>query len=87
MQGEIKVDVGVWGGLVPENAGDHSVLRGMLDAGALGFKSFMIASGQPCQQLQPCYDEDIYLSTHTHLEVQEWGATAGDAKGSVSTNC
>ncbi|CAL8462109.1 g1640 [Coccomyxa elongata] len=44
-RGEIKVDMGVWGGLVPENAGDHSMLRGMLDAGALGFKSFMIPSG------------------------------------------
>ena len=47
VQGEIKVDVGMWGGLVPQNAGDHSVLQGMLDAGALGFKSFMIATGQP----------------------------------------
>ncbi len=45
VQGEIKVDVGMWGGLVPQNAGDYSVLQGMLDAGALGFKSFMIATG------------------------------------------
>ncbi|KAK9906326.1 hypothetical protein WJX75_000004 [Coccomyxa subellipsoidea] len=44
-RGEIRVDVGMWGGLVADNAGDHSVLQGMLDAGALGFKSFMVPSG------------------------------------------
>lgn len=44
-QGEIRVDVGMWGGLVADNAGDHAVLQGMLDAGALGFKSFMVPSG------------------------------------------
>ena len=48
VQGEIRVNVGMWGGLVADNAGDHSVLQGMLDAGALGFKSFMVPSGLPC---------------------------------------
>jgi allantoinase len=40
--GQCWVDVGFWGGAVPGNAGE---LRGMLDAGALGFKCFMVASG------------------------------------------
>jgi allantoinase len=38
------VDVGFWGGAVPGNAKD---LRPMLDAGALGFKCFMVDSGVP----------------------------------------
>jgi dihydroorotase-like cyclic amidohydrolase len=45
VQGEIMVDVGMWGGIVPENAADHAELQAMVEAGALGFKSFMIASG------------------------------------------
>ena len=40
------VDVGFWGGLVPENGGaDASELRGMLRLGAVGFKAFMSPSG------------------------------------------
>ena len=39
------VQVGVWGGLVPENARRPRALRGMIGAGALGFKAFMIDSG------------------------------------------
>lgn len=39
------VDAGFWGGIVPDNAGYHSTLQAMVDAGALGFKSFMVPSG------------------------------------------
>ncbi len=42
MEGRIAVDVGLWGGAIPGNAGD---LRAMLGAGALGFKCFMVESG------------------------------------------
>ena len=35
----------MWGGLVPENAHRPRALRGMVRAGALGFKAFMIDSG------------------------------------------
>ncbi|KAK9152728.1 hypothetical protein Sjap_000208 [Stephania japonica] len=41
----IYVDVGFWGGLVPENAFDAAALKGLLDAGVLGLKSFMCPSG------------------------------------------
>jgi allantoinase len=41
-RGNCAVDVGFWGGAVPGNARD---LRPLLDAGALGFKCFMIESG------------------------------------------
>ncbi len=40
--GKCWVDVGLWGGAVPGNAGE---LRRLLDAGALGFKCFMVDSG------------------------------------------
>lgn len=45
VQGKLWVDVGLWGGITPDNARNASVLLGMLDAGALGFKSFMSPSG------------------------------------------
>ncbi|KAL8468009.1 hypothetical protein ACS0TY_031308 [Phlomoides rotata] len=44
-QGRIFVDVGFWGGLVPENAFNTTALKRLLDAGALGLKSFMCPSG------------------------------------------
>ncbi len=40
--GQCWIDVGLWGGVVPGNAGE---LRALLDAGALGFKCFMVESG------------------------------------------
>lgn len=62
VQGEIKVDVGFWGGVVPENAGDAEVLKGMVEAGAFGFKSFMIASGESFTtfpRMKPVHNECI----------------------------
>lgn len=44
-RGRIYVDVGFWGGLVPENAFNASALQSLLSAGALGLKSFMCPSG------------------------------------------
>ncbi|KAF8413896.1 hypothetical protein HHK36_001891 [Tetracentron sinense] len=44
-EGKIHVDVGFWGGLVPENAFNASALEGLLNAGVLGLKSFMCPSG------------------------------------------
>ena len=46
-RGRLKMDVGFWGGLVPENAEEPSELRGMLRMGALGLKAFMAPSGMP----------------------------------------
>lgn len=42
LEGKCHVDVGLWGGAVPGNAGE---LRPMLVAGALGFKAFLVDSG------------------------------------------
>ncbi|CAM6107609.1 unnamed protein product [Calypogeia fissa] len=44
-KGKLAVDVGFWGGLVPENAENETVLDELLNAGALGLKSFMCPSG------------------------------------------
>lgn len=41
-EGQLHVDVGFWGGVVPGNAGE---LRPLWDAGAWGFKCFMVPSG------------------------------------------
>ncbi|XP_021902183.1 allantoinase isoform X3 [Carica papaya] len=41
----IYVDVGFWGGLVPENAFNASALEELLESGVLGLKSFMCPSG------------------------------------------
>lgn len=43
--GKLMVDMGFWGGLVPENANDLQRLEEMLRAGVLGLKSFMSPSG------------------------------------------
>ncbi len=40
--GKCRVDVGFWGGVVPGNAGD---LRALHEAGAFGFKCFLVPSG------------------------------------------
>jgi allantoinase len=42
MRDQIRVDVGLWGGAVPGNA---SELLPMIEAGALGFKCFLVDSG------------------------------------------
>lgn len=44
-ENRIYVDVGFWGGLVPENAFNPSALEDLLNAGVLGLKSFMCPSG------------------------------------------
>ncbi|XP_065880138.1 allantoinase [Euphorbia lathyris] len=44
-ENNIHVDVGFWGGLVPENAYNASALEALLSAGVLGLKSFMCPSG------------------------------------------
>ncbi|CAI5993086.1 unnamed protein product [Closterium sp. NIES-65] len=44
-ESKIMVDVGFWAGLVPENANDSHQLQRLVDAGVLGFKSFMCPSG------------------------------------------
>jgi allantoinase len=44
MEGKCWVDVGLWGGAVPDNV---SQLKPMLREGALGFKCFLVDSGVP----------------------------------------
>jgi allantoinase len=42
MSGKLTIDVGLWGGAIP---GNDRTLRDLLDAGALGFKCFLVDSG------------------------------------------
>ena len=73
------VQVGVWGGLVPENAHRPRALRGMIRAGALGFKAFMIDSGVDSfgrvdvddlrAALPVIRDLNVPLLLHAELEV------------------
>lgn len=44
-QAKARCNIGFWAGIVPENAANHTALGALLDAGALGFKSFMCPSG------------------------------------------
>jgi allantoinase len=54
--GQVHVDVGFWGGAVPGNLGE---LRGLHDAGVVGFKCFLVPSGVdefphlPAAELEP----------------------------------
>ena len=41
---KLRVDVGIWGGVVPGNATE---LRALWDAGVFGFKCFLVPSGVP----------------------------------------
>ncbi|MGN6326525.1 allantoinase AllB [Pseudolysinimonas sp.] len=43
-RGAVRIDVGFWGGAVPENLGS---LRGLWEAGVFGFKCFLAPSGVP----------------------------------------
>lgn len=51
---ECFVDVGFWGGVVPDNAAD---LAGLLKGGVLGFKCFLSDSGNP--KFPPIDDEQL----------------------------
>jgi allantoinase len=56
MEGRCAVDVGLWGGAIPDNTrGDTSVLSDVLNRGALGFKCFLAPSGV---DEFPCIDVD-----------------------------
>ena len=52
--GTCRVDFGLWGGIVPGNLDD---LPGLLDAGVLGFKAFLVPSG--IDEFPPVDDEAL----------------------------
>jgi allantoinase len=53
-EGQCRVDFGLWGGAVPGNDGD---LLPLLEAGALGFKCFMVDSG--VDEFPHCREADL----------------------------
>jgi allantoinase len=54
MEGKCHVDVALWGGVVPGNTHE---LRPMLEAGARGFKCFMVRSG--VEEFPPVNEEQL----------------------------
>jgi allantoinase len=58
-EGKLYIDTGFWGGLVPDNAYNSSILEELLEAGALGLKSFMCPSGI----------EDFPATTAQHIKA------------------
>jgi allantoinase len=54
LEGQCAIDVGLWGGAVP---GNDAELRPLLDAGALGFKAFLVDSGVP--EFPPLSERDL----------------------------
>ena len=52
--GRCRVDVGFWGGLVPDNIRE---LRALAEAGVLGFKCFLVPSGVP--EFEPVGEEEL----------------------------
>ena len=56
-EGKLYVDVGFWGGIVPENARDPEEIAGLLAAGVLGFKAFLVPSG--VEEFAPVGEADL----------------------------
>jgi allantoinase len=59
-RGKCAVDVGFWGGVVPENGAE---LEPLLDAGVLGFKAFLVPSGVP--EFEAIGDEELGRAMET----------------------
>ena len=66
MRGKLHVDVGLWGGVVP---GNLDQLRPMLDAGARGFKCFLVHSG--VDEFPNVSEEELWAAAR---ELAETGA-------------
>ena len=66
LEGQCAVDVGLWGGAVP---GNDRELGALLDAGALGFKAFLVDSGVP--EFDWLRESDLALAMET---LADWNA-------------
>lgn len=60
LEGKCHVDVALWGGVVP---GNTSELRPMLEAGARGFKCFLVDSG--VEEFPPVGEKELLEAAHT----------------------
>jgi allantoinase len=86
MAGQLRIDVGLWGGAVPGNADE---LLAMLDEGALGFKCFLVDSGVPEFGNLDAHGLEAALAilaeTHAPLLVHaELAGPIDDARASLS---
>ncbi len=74
----LHVNVGFWGGVVP---GNHADLKGLVDAGVLGFKAFMVHSGLDefpnsdrqtlARAMYEIADAGLPLLAHCEVELEE----------------
>ncbi len=79
-RGQLAVDVGFWGGVVPQNSGAHTTreLEALARRGVFGFKCFLIDSGVPefgfitRQQLARALPvlKDLNVPLLAHAELQ-----------------
>jgi allantoinase len=77
-RGQLAVDVGFWGGVIPDNCDDARELTKMVERGVRGFKCFLIDSGVPefgfvvreqlLQAMPVLKDLDVPLLTHAELQ-------------------
>ncbi|HXJ22368.1 MAG TPA: allantoinase AllB [Polyangia bacterium] len=82
--GQLWVDVGFWGGVVPGNAGE---LGGLAEAGALGCKAFLVHSGidefpnateADLRAAMPkLRDAGLPLLAHAELDIDQAGTLGG----------
>ncbi|KAL9321222.1 hypothetical protein ACSQ67_013061 [Phaseolus vulgaris] len=66
-ENRIYVDVGFWGGLIPENALNTSILEGLLSAGVLGLKEGLSVLAK---YRRPLY---VHSEIQQHLELTDKG--------------
>ncbi|KAG4977878.1 hypothetical protein JHK82_037154 [Glycine max] len=70
-ENKIYVDVGFWGGLIPENAHNTSILEGLLSAGVLGLKEGLSVLAKYRRPL--LVHSEIQQHSKKHLELNDKG--------------
>lgn len=93
-KGQIWVDTGFWGGLVPDNLND---LLPLINAGVRGFKGFMMDSGvEEFPMITPSYiDEALQivkgkstmLMFHAEMDSKNDSDDGGDKSNSINSCC
>lgn len=93
-KGQIWVDTGFWGGLVPDNIND---LIPLINAGVRGFKGFMMESGvDEFPMITPAYidealsvikDKSTMLMFHAEMESKKENDSDSDDNGEANEKC
>jgi allantoinase len=82
-RGKLHVDTGFWGGVVPENTKNEAELRAIYEAGAFGFKCFLVPSGV---EEFPCVTErDLRAALPTLAKLGATLLVHAELLGSIET--